>query len=128
MRDIAITIIVFGLVLWALKRPHIGVLSWTWLSMMNPHRLAYLFAYSLPFAQIIAVATFIGMFFSKEKYRLPLNGTVLVLTVFILWMCITTLASENYDVSTPRLWLVLKILLMIYVALMVLRTEQHINL
>ena len=39
MRDIAVTAVVFGLLPFILWRPHIGILVWTWLGLMNPHRL-----------------------------------------------------------------------------------------
>ena len=50
MRDIAVTAVVFGLLPFILWRPHIGMLVWTWLGLMNPHRLCYTFAYDMPFA------------------------------------------------------------------------------
>ncbi len=41
MRDIAVTIVITALSLVALGRPDIGVLTWTWVSMMNPHRMTW---------------------------------------------------------------------------------------
>ena len=41
MRDILIFAAIFGLIPWMLKRPAIGALVFMWLSIMNPHRLAY---------------------------------------------------------------------------------------
>ena len=52
MRDIAITLIILGLVPLIWKQPWTGVLAWLWISVMNPHRYAYGFAYSFPFAAI----------------------------------------------------------------------------
>ena len=45
MRDIALVIIVFGSLPFILARPYIGILMWSWLGYMSPHRLAYGFAY-----------------------------------------------------------------------------------
>ena len=41
MRDIFVTLVVFGslpLILW---RPFYGIIMWTWLGYMNPHRMAW---------------------------------------------------------------------------------------
>jgi hypothetical protein len=37
MRDILVTLIVFGALPFVFKRPYIGVLLWVWISVMNPH-------------------------------------------------------------------------------------------
>ena len=48
MRDLLILSIVGVAAILALKRPWIGVMLWTWLSIMNPHRFAWGMAYSAP--------------------------------------------------------------------------------
>ena len=65
MRDILLTLMIglaLPLMVW---RPPFGALSWAWFGLMNPHRLTWGFAYSLPFAQMIVGATLVGMLFSK---------------------------------------------------------------
>ena len=58
MRDLALVIVFFSLVPLAVKHTWIAVNLWTWLSVMNPHRLAWGFAYSMPFAMMAALASF----------------------------------------------------------------------
>ena len=41
MRDIVLTLVIFGTLPFILWRPHIGVLVWTWIGFMNPHRLTW---------------------------------------------------------------------------------------
>jgi len=41
MRDILITLIVFGCIPLVFKRPWTGILLFAWISYMNPHRLTY---------------------------------------------------------------------------------------
>jgi len=41
MRDLFVLAVVFGSVPVILARPWIGVLVWSWLAYMNPHRLAW---------------------------------------------------------------------------------------
>ena len=50
MRDIAISLLVFGLLTTVFKHPVIGAYVWAWLSMMSPHKLAFGFAFDMPFA------------------------------------------------------------------------------
>ena len=72
MRDLLIAAIVFGaLPVIIFSRPHIGLYLYSWISYMNPHRLAYGFAYSFPWAYILAIATLFGIIFSKEPKRMP---------------------------------------------------------
>lgn len=55
MRDILVTALILGSLPFILRRPYIGILVWAWVSYMNPHRLTWVFAYDLPFAQIVGV-------------------------------------------------------------------------
>ena len=67
MRDLLIVGIVFAGSLYALKQPWVGVMLWTWLSLMNPHSLAYGFSQSFPVAAIAAAATLLGLAMTKER-------------------------------------------------------------
>src|SRR5574337_181926 len=71
MRDIAVTLAVFGLLPFVLKRPWIGILVWTWLGFMNPHRMAWGFSTTMPFAYIVALTTFASMLYHRVQIRIP---------------------------------------------------------
>jgi len=99
MRDILITLIIFGLLPLAYKRPVVGALLFTWVSLMNPHRLAYGFAYNFPFAAVIAGVTLLGMLTTKDPKRLPLTPATTMLLVFAAWFTFTSFfALEPYMV------------------------------
>ncbi len=66
MRDILVVGIVLAGSLYALRHPWVGVMLWTWISLMNPHSLTYGFAQSFPVAAIVAVSTMIGLIATKE--------------------------------------------------------------
>ena len=55
MRDIIVTLMVFGTIPFILRNPWYGVLAWSWLSYQNPHKLAWGFANNMPFAQTFAL-------------------------------------------------------------------------
>ena len=96
MRDVIITLIVLGSLPYAFKRPYIGVLMWVWISVMNPHRLSWGFAYSFPFAAIIAGVTLVGLLLTKDPKKLPNSPVVVVLVLFTAWMAIAALRSIGF--------------------------------
>ena len=74
LRDIALTLFIAGLLPFILARAWVGVLVWTWIGLMNPHRLTFGFARDFPFALIVAVATLLAILISSErKQRFPLT-------------------------------------------------------
>jgi uncharacterized membrane protein len=79
LRDIVLTAFILGLLPAVLVRPHWGILLWTWVGLMNPHKMTWGFAYDFPFAMIIGVVTILAILISKEPKRLPFNPPVAVL-------------------------------------------------
>jgi hypothetical protein len=45
MRSLLVALLVFGSLPIIIVRPHVGVLVWSWIGYMNPHRLTWGFAY-----------------------------------------------------------------------------------
>jgi probable O-glycosylation ligase (exosortase A-associated) len=102
MRDILLMALVFGSLPFILRRPHIGVLMYVWISVMNPHRLTWSFAYDFNFAAIIAAATLLGVVFSKEVKRPPVNTLTVTLALFAIWTGVTTAFALQPDASFER--------------------------
>jgi len=91
MRDLLVTAIVFGVLPFIFKRPWIGILLWSWLGYMNPHRQTWGFAYDFPFAFITAIVTITAFVFSREKKEMIWTRETVVLLIFIGWMLTTTI-------------------------------------
>lgn len=127
MRDVLVTLVFLGILPFALRQTWVGVLLWTWVSVMNPHKLGYGFAYNAPFAMVAALVTLFSIMLNKDKLRLPSDGTVILLIVFLCWMCVTTVNALFPDQSADSLITVLKIQLMTLVAMMALRERKHIE-
>src|SRR5688572_13902968 len=127
MRDLILTLIIVGSLPFILKRPWYGVLLYLWVSVMNPHRLTWGFAYELPFAQMIAIATLAGMFFSTDRKTLPVVPITLVLALFVLWMSVTTLFALDPPAAFDMWMRVIKIQVMVFITMAVLHTRQHIH-
>ena len=127
MRDIGLCIFFLGCLPFMFKRPALGVVMWIWLSVMNPHRLTYGFAYDLNFAAVAAVVTLISVMVTKEKRSLPLTPPVVALALFALWMCVTSLVPINPNSGFPMWSRVMKILLMVFVAMAVIHERKQID-
>lgn len=112
----------------AIKHTYAAVMLWTCVSILNPHKLAYGFALDAPFALVAALAAMLSLLVTKDKLKLPLQGPVIVLILFVIWMCITTAASFYPEDSYAQLKKVLKIQLMTLVALAALQSRRQIGL
>jgi probable O-glycosylation ligase (exosortase A-associated) len=126
MRDIILTLIVAGALPFMVRRPAVGVLFWVCFGLLNPHRLTWGFAYSLPFAQIIALATLIGLFVTREPRQIKGGAAAVVLLLFILWTVFTTNFAMNPDRAAYMLERVLKIQVFTFIALLALYRREHV--
>lgn len=128
MRDLLITLLVIAALPMVLMQPWVGILVWSWLGYMNPHKLAYGFAQTLPLAQAVAIATIVGMIFSKEKMKIPWSREVIVLLVFVLWMLTTTFFALNQDSAWGQWDKIWKIQLMTLLTLVLITDKRRIHL
>jgi len=127
MRDILITLIVFGAIPLVFKRPWTGILLFSWISYMNPHRLTYGFAYSFQFALIAAIVTIIAFALSKERKKIPLTPISIMLLIFIAWTAITTLTALAPENANARFIEFVKIQLMTILTLAMINTKHRLN-
>jgi len=127
MRDLILAAILFGAIPFILWRPALGIFFWVWISEMAPHRMTYGFAHDFAFAQLIAIATLVGMFFSREPKRLPVTPVTVFLFLMVLWMNVTLIFALDIDEALPMWEKVMKIQLMVFVALYLLHSKQHIQ-
>jgi len=125
MRDILLTAAVLGTIPFILKRPWVGALVWVVLGVLNPHRLTWGFAFDLPFSQLVAGATFLGMVFSKEPKRMLWTPPVAVLLALVLWWNVTTVFALDFDDAVSMWGKVMKIQIMIFVTIYVLHKREH---
>lgn len=127
MRDIVIVLLFSGGAVMALRHPYIGILLWTWVGIMNPHRLTWGFAYSLPLAAAAAGLTLLAMTYGKPRPKFPFTAPTLFLLLFVIWTGITTIFAIHVDPSTDLFIKAFKTLFMTLVALAVIQERKHIN-
>lgn len=128
MRDILITVVVLGLLPFILRNPRIGAYAWAWLSLMNPHRGAFGFARSIPFAHLVALSTLVGFLFSRDRRPFPVNSITVTQVLLLVWMSITCFFALNTTEIVLERWIfVFKIQLMLFVTLMLIRGREQVE-
>ena len=127
MRDILITLIIFGAIPYIISRTYIGVLAWSWLSYMSPHRLAYGFAYNFPFSQVVALVTVFSLLINKEKKKFIWNPLTMFWILFVVWVTVSSIFSLN---PTDVWWewqRTIKIQLFTFITVLVVTEKKRIN-
>lgn len=127
MRDLFVTAVIFGLIPFIFRRPWVGILLWSWLGYMNPHRLAWGFAYDFPFAMIVGLVTIVSFFFSREKKEMIWSREVVVLLAFVAWMLLTTVFAFNQAWAWFQWDKVWKIQLMIVLTVLICKERRHLH-
>jgi len=126
IRDILVVTLVGLLAVYAFKRPYFGAVLWVWLGVMNPHRLGWGFAYSLPFAQLAAGVTLLSIFLNRKQARWPAGAPLNWMLLLAFWMAITSLSAFIVDHSVDRYVDFLKVVLMTLAVGAVMRTREQV--
>jgi len=127
MRDLFVTLVVFGSLPLILRKPFVGVLVGSWLGLMNPHMLCWSFAAGKPFAFIIAVTLILSFLISKEPKRLPASALVGLLGFWWFWLFVTTLTAFYPDSAWEywgRAW---RIMLLTFLTIALLTSRERID-
>ena len=127
MRDIFIVLSVLATVPLILRWPFVGILAWCWVSYMNPHRLAWGFAYNAPLAMVVAVATLIAWMMSKELKRIPFNSITGFLIALVFWMSFANLFALLPEQAFPKWEQAIKILIMAFATLALCGTRERLH-
>lgn len=127
MRDIALSLVIFGLIPFVFKRPWIGVLLFIWISVMTPHRMAYGFAFDFPWAAMLAGVTLLSMAMNAKQVKFPKDTITVLLIVLPLWLTVTYLFALVPEAAHNRWVEVMKIFFFILVTASLVQTRQHIE-
>jgi probable O-glycosylation ligase (exosortase A-associated) len=127
MRDIALALLIFGTIPFIFMRPYLGLLVWSWLGYMNPHRLTFGFAYSFPWVMLIAIVTMVSLALSKERKRIPWSAVSVLLALFLLWTGFTTFFAIVPDAAWGKWDEFAKILVMVFVTLILVNSRERMH-
>jgi putative inorganic carbon (HCO3(-)) transporter len=128
MRDWVLLAVFVSVLPFAVRHTWVAVLLWNWISLMNPHRLSWGFAFNAPFAAVAAGAALLSLLLSRDKLKIPRDPPIVVLFVLVLWLCISTAIAIDPAASWETLSKVLKIQLMVFVAMAALHSRKHLEL
>jgi len=117
VRDIVLVVVIAGLLPLCFFRTWTGLLVWTWLAFMNPHRLTWGFASSLPFSEWVAMATLGGLVFSGDRKPFVWTRETILLLALWAWFCVTTLTALYPEAATAQPVTVSKVLLMAFLVI-----------
>jgi probable O-glycosylation ligase (exosortase A-associated) len=120
MRDVVLTLVLFALLPVSLRRPFIGACMFAIVSLANPHRFTWGFAYSLPWAMAYAVVTLIGLAFTRDRIIGDSVKRYAPVLVYLAWMTVTTAFALEKQWSVPLLIQAMKVHLMCLVTLCLL--------
>jgi putative inorganic carbon (HCO3(-)) transporter len=127
MRDIAVVLFFMTFAAAALRRPYYGALLWVIFGLMNPHRLSYGFAYSLPFAQLAVIVTVLSAAMHyRGDVRRPQGVSMVLLLALTGWMALSSAFSIVPEPTWTKYVDVLKVFGMTFVVAALIRTREEI--
>lgn len=128
MRDIALSAVFAVLLVAAFRYPVMGAYVWAWVSLMNPHKLTYGFAFDWPFAQTTAIVTLAVLVLTRKRQGVPINGVTTVWLALIAWMTLTSFFALAPQADVINRWVfVMKIQLMLLVTIMLVTEAAQIR-
>ncbi|MBF0110229.1 MAG: putative O-glycosylation ligase, exosortase A system-associated [Magnetococcales bacterium] len=127
MRDLLLTLIVFGSLPLIFVRPHYGVYMWAWLTYMTPHRLAWGFAYDFRFNYFVALVTILAMFRSGEVRKgIPFVSPVFFWILFIFWTTVTAMNALEPGAAWAEWDRFVKIQVLVVVTYILIKEKKQI--
>src|SRR5487761_560012 len=100
LRDLVLVACILGCLGLSFRQPFAGVLTWTWLALMQPHNEVYGFLSSvMRINLLVAVVTLVAWYFSKERKVPPVDGTVAAIFMFLIWMTFNAFFAVDPDSS-----------------------------
>ena len=127
MRDIALLIIFIGLIPFVFVRPWTGVLVWSWIGYMNPHKLGWGFTHNLPVALVFGGLTIGMMLLSKDRKSIPFTREIVVLLLLALVFTVGTPLGWAPDQAWAEWELVMKIFVFTAVTMMLIYGSDRIR-
>lgn len=127
MRDMVFFVGFFAMVPLILVRPHIGVLVWCWTAILVPNTFLFGFASVIRYNLLATGATLLGCVLAREKVRIPLNATTLLIVAFLI---LGTLSAATRIAGTDIAWVewerFVKVLALPFAVLGLIHTRDRI--
>ncbi len=130
IRDLIVSVSVFSLLPICVIQPWLGIVAWSWLGYMNPHKLTWGYARTMPFAEMIALATFVGILATRDSEKRPIPWYRETYLLALLWVVFTlTTFTAMYPDEAWKKWEdISKILLFVFFTLKFFQTRNRLRL
>lgn len=126
MRDVLLAVMIVGLLPLCIMRPWVGILVWTWVGLMNPHRMSWEL-YNLPVAMAVALLTLVGMLFKRDHKPPPWNRELALLALLMAYFTLTSFFAW-YPAAAWEYWMrVAKMIGMLFVTTMLIYGRKRIE-
>jgi probable O-glycosylation ligase (exosortase A-associated) len=100
MRTLVFTIVILFLCALVLAFPHVGVLTWVWISLGAPHKEMWGGAASWNWNMIIVVITVLAWMFSREPKYLPSDA----LSILVICFLASLTLSATFSLTPKNSW------------------------
>lgn len=127
MRGLLLFLVIIGSLPYCLRRPWIGVLMFSWISYMNPHRYAWGPIRTFPIALVVALVTLIGLALTDDRSRLTRDPATVLMAALWAVFAFTTLFAFNETWAQYELNQVSKILIMTFVTIMLINDSGKLR-
>ena len=97
-RDLVLTLVIFSSLPFCFFKPWVGVLVYSWIGYMNPHRLTWV-VNNYPFALWASAATFAGLMVTRDRQPMPRTREVWLLGLFWFVTLLSTAFAAFYPVD-----------------------------
>lgn len=132
IRDILVLSFFIGSLPVCLVRPFYGIVLWTVLAFLNPHRFSWGPAQDTPLAMLVGVVTLAGWVLFSRDWKNLFCREVFLLALLWIWFTITTVVSThtplfaaNAEATWFRWEFVSKIMLMTVATIGIVTTESR---
>jgi len=128
IRDVVLLLIIVGSLPFCFARPWIGILMWSWIGYMNPHRYAWdVVKYALPPALLVGIPTLAGLVLTKERKPFIWCRETILVIVLWCWFTVTTVCSLYPDDAWPEWIRVSKVILMLLVTVPLFQDRKKLR-
>lgn len=127
LRSTALLLVAFGLLPLAFVSPFVGVLLWTWVSLMSPQELVWGFVAGIRWGVYIGGITIVAWMFSNDRKIVPFNAFNILVVIFTIWMGTTTVFALVPDGAEHKWDYVVRVMIQVLIssALMTTRIRIH---
>jgi len=127
MRDFVLVSAILVFLGLALRYPYAGVLTWGWLTIMNPHMMVYGFALGWPFNFGVALVTVAAWLVSGEKRRWPGDALPWLMVILVAWMTFNSCFAVEPAWSWPLWNRTVKIYAFVFLCLTMINNKARIH-